>query len=363
MKTEDKELVSPDMSEGLLEDVALLDSLERERETNYLEIKHAIRRRHRRRMFLAVACPAAAAALVLLTLIFPGKEGGLDMADDVVVPTLITDSGEKIALEDGESYTLDLLSDSGVPSQDAAVEPVTRGPELEKMKAEGHKETFVAASSVRKSTVVIPQGYTYNILFDDGTQAYLNSGSYIEFPESFAGRDERKVILRGEGYFKVAKSDKPFIVAASGVEIKVYGTEFNVNACKEGKVETILVSGSVGVRESGASEEVIISPGDMLTCDIAGHTTSIRQVDPHDYLAWMRGDFTYTDRPLSELMEEIETFYNISIDGKDGASDMPVTINLSRKLGHRQIMEILELAFGIGFEKTGEKSYTITNFN
>ena len=363
MKTEDKELVSPDMSEGLLEDVALLDSLEREREKNYLEIKHAIRRRHRRRMFLAVSCPAAAAALVLLTLIFPGKEGGLDMADDVVVPTLITDSGEKIALEDGESYTLDLLSDSGVPSQDAAVKPVTRGPELEKMTAEEQRETFVAASSVRKSTVVIPQGYTYNILFDDGTQAYLNSGSYIEFPESFAGRDERRVILRGEGYFKVAKSDKPFIVAASGVEIKVYGTEFNVNACKEGRVETILVSGSVGVRESGAAEEIIISPGEMLTYDIAEHTTSIRQVDPHDYLAWMRGDFTYTDRPLSELMEEIEAFYNISIDGKDGASDMPVTINLSRKLGHRQIMEILEFAFGIGFEKTGEKSYTITNFN
>ena len=314
-------------------------------------------------MFLAVSCPAAAAALVLLTLIFPGKEGGLDMADDVVVPTLITDSGEKIALEDGESYTLDLLSDSGVPSQDAAVKPVTRGPELEKMTAEEQRETFVAASSVRKSTVVIPQGYTYNILFDDGTQAYLNSGSYIEFPESFAGRDERRVILRGEGYFKVAKSDKPFIVAASGVEIKVYGTEFNVNACKEGRVETILVSGSVGVRESGAAEEIIISPGEMLTYDIAEHTTSIRQVDPHDYLAWMRGDFTYTDRPLSELMEEIETFYNISIDGKDGASDMPVTINLSRKLGHRQIMEILEFAFGIGFEKTGEKSYTITNFN
>ena len=43
---------------------------------------------------------------------------------------------------------------------------------------------------------------------------------------------------------------------------------------------------------------------------------------------------------------------------------MPVTINLSRKLGHRQIMEILELAFGIGFKKTGEKTYNcITNFN
>ena len=362
MKTEDKELVSPDMSEGLLEDVALLDSLEGEREKNYLEIKHVIRRRHIRRIFLAVSCPAAA-ALVLLALIFPGKEGGLDMADDLDVPTLITDSGEKIALEDGESYTLDLLSDFRTAPQDAAMSPVTRKPELEKPAAEKPQETFVSASSVRKSTVVIPQGYTYNILFDDGTQAYLNSGSYIEFPESFAGRNERRVILRGEGYFKVAKSDRPFIVAASGVEIKVYGTEFNVNACKEGKVETILVSGRVGVRENGASEEVIISPGDMLTCDITGHTTSIRQVDPHDYLAWMRGDFTYTDRPLSELMEEIETFYNISIDGKDGASDMPVTINLSRKLGHRQIMEILELAFGIGFEKTGEKSYTITNFN
>ena len=356
MKTNDNRLDS-DAFEDLMHEVGVLDALEKEREQNFLEIMSTIRIRRRKRIFFSISCTAAAAVTMFLILMLPA--GKKDMSEIPEVPTLITDSGESFVLEDRDSYTLDLLAVS-----DTREEPAKVRPEDVPAENEAAQETFVKASSVRRSTVVIPQGYTYNILFDDGTQAYLNSGSYIEFPESFAGREERRVSLRGEGYFKVAKSDKPFIVTASGVEIKVYGTEFNVNAGKEGKVETILVSGCVGVRENAMAEEIIMEPGNMLTCDIVEHRTDVRKVDPYDYLAWMRGDFTYTDRPLSELIEEIEAFYGIDVNSDGVAVDMPVTINLSRKLGHRQIMEILELAFGIGFKKTGEKTYNcITNFN
>lgn len=357
MKTEDNGHAA-DVFEDLISDIRVLDTLEKESERNYLEIMSAIRIRRRRKILFSMSS-IAAALILLLVLVWPAGE--TDLSDDMEVPTLITDLGESIVLEDRDSYTLDLLADSDVlPQVDAAETCPQEGPAGEDVA----RETFVKASSVRRSTVVIPQGYTYNILFDDGTQAYLNSGSYIEFPESFEGREERRVSLRGEGYFKVAKSDKPFIVTASGVEIKVYGTEFNVNAGKEGKVETILVSGCVGVRENPMAEEIVMEPGNMLTCDIVEHRSDIRKVDPHDYLAWMRGDFTFTDRPLSELIEEIEEFYGIDVNSDGIAGDMSVTINLSRKLGHRQIMEILELAFGIGFQKTGEKTYDcITNFN
>lgn len=56
----------------------------------------------------------------------------------------------------------------------------------------------------------------------------------------------REVELDGEAFFKVTKSNHPFIVKTGKSFVKVYGTEFNVNNDPAGDVEVVLVNGSVG---------------------------------------------------------------------------------------------------------------------
>lgn len=362
METDEKDILNG-MAEDMLRDLAILDALKKEGASNYLEIMSRIRRRRSRRVFRVLAGSCAAAVMIGVALVFSGRQPDALTEDAIEAPVLITNAGDMIPLGNDNSYTLDLKS---MPvASETAVEPVRRVDDVpEDTDTAAEDASMVMASSVRTSMVAIPQGYTYNIIFDDGSEAYINSGSYIEFPKSFEGRDERRVTLRGEGYFKVAKSDIPFIVSAAGLEVRVYGTEFNVNTNKEDRFEAVLVSGSVGVRDICTDEEIVMKPEEMLTYDLDSHLACLETVDPNEYLAWMRGDFTYNHRPVSELLEEIETFYNIEIDAEPGLENIPITISLSRKLGHRQIMEILEYASGLEFTKTGDKRYDCrTNFN
>ena len=77
--------------------------------------------------------------------------------------------------------------------------------------------------------LVIPRGGEYVLTLADGTLVCLNAGSKLRFPVQFSG-DTRRVELEGEGYFQVIRNEnRPFVVGASGVNITVLGTEFNVS--------------------------------------------------------------------------------------------------------------------------------------
>ncbi len=333
--------------ECLFEEVALLEVLKENQEENYRKILQGIRRRERMRTFLKafVSCAAVALIFFVINSRFSSELESMPQVYDV--PVLITDSGEEVLLGNENSYTLEYpaIGDEQMKENGDAVEKVI-----------GHVGATVPPV-VQKNTVVIPDGFTYNIKFDDGTEAYINSGSYVEYPQSFANKDVRRASITGEGYFKVAKSEKPFIVEAMGVEITVYGTEFNVNTNKGNRVETLLVSGEVGVKGSDMENEIILVPNEMLVYDLESRVADTRVVDPQDYLGWMRGDFSCTDQSLSEFMEELGGHYGISIECTAAASDKQVTINLSRKLGFRQMMEILSVAFNVEFEKLDNGKY------
>lgn len=87
----------------------------------------------------------------------------------------------------------------------------------------------------------------------------MNARSRLVYPVAFG--DTREVELEGEAYFEVTRDEnRPFIVHAGQVAVKVLGTEFNVNTCRKQKVQTVLVKGSVQV-ENGGKREVVLRPG------------------------------------------------------------------------------------------------------
>lgn len=345
--------------EKLLRDVAVLSRLKDQEDYNFKVLVTKIKARRYRRIFMRLTLSSAAVAILALVFTFSFSntsftESALDTLDS---PMLITESGEKIVLADEYSYTLDLktvVSRSDNVSASPAKKTVSENKNLPVNKS---------SDNVLKNTVVIPRGFTYDIKFDDGSEAHLNSGSYIEFPKSFENKSERVVLLDGEGYFKVAKMDKPFMVKTNSLEIIVYGTEFNVNSNKEGRVETLLVSGSVGVKSQETSEEIILYPNDMLVYNLEGKSVEIKEVIPNDYLAWMNGDFTCTSQPLFYLIDEISAFYGITIDKDPALDNQLITISLSRHLGYRQIMEILSQAIGLEFERVDKQTYICKQIN
>ena len=354
----------------LLRDTAVLSKLEDEKEQNFQYITGQINARKRRRIFTRVALSCAAAVAVALAFTFSLEDSACaeDELDTLDSPLLITESGEKIALSDQNSYKLELgsqsnsalYSDLSNSNFNKSPKSVTSSNTKEKDQLSGQN-----VKTVNRNTVVIPRGFTYDIEFDDGSQAHLNSGSYIEFPKSFENRQERVVALTGEGYFKVVKSQKPFIVKVGGLDIRVYGTEFNVNTNKDGRVETLLVSGSVGVKSAEAEDgdEIVLKPNELLEYDVNTGSSMVKEVIVDDYLAWMKGDFTCSSQPLFHLIDEVSAFYGITINKDAELSNQLITISLSRQLGYRQIMEILSQAFGLEFKKVDSQTYICKQTN
>ena len=121
------------------------------------------------------------------------------------------------------------------------------------------KLTVIEAPSGSKSIVNLP----------DGTRITLNANSRLEYASAFSEAD-REVYLEGEGYFDVAKNKaSSFIVKTSDVEIKVFGTVFNVKSYPEEKtVETTLVEGSIAIhraKEEGNKKIVQLKPNQSAT--------------------------------------------------------------------------------------------------
>ncbi|OYW15932.1 MAG: hypothetical protein B7Z54_09975, partial [Sphingobacteriales bacterium 12-47-4] len=83
------------------------------------------------------------------------------------------------------------------------------------------------------NTLTNPRGSkVINLTLSDGTRIWLNAGSSLRYPASFAAsRLSRNVEISGEAYFEVAPDKtKPFYVSKGDMEVKVLGTHFNVNA-------------------------------------------------------------------------------------------------------------------------------------
>jgi len=149
------------------------------------------------------------------------------------------------------------------------------------------------------------------LTLDDGTLVHLNYNTRLIYPERF-GRGNRNVILEGEAYFMVAKDrSRPFVVHTTNGDIKVYGTEFNVNTSEPSKTTVVLVKGSVSVRPTGGKEQRM-KPGQQ--CEFSSVESQLSTVNVAPYIAWNTGDFIFHGWTLRHIMDVMSKWYNVTVE-------------------------------------------------
>ena len=94
--------------------------------------------------------------------------------------------------------------------------------------------------------ISVAYGDKKHFLLPDSSEIWLNAGTVIKYPEKFP-KAQRLVHLDGEAYFSVRKdATKPFVVETSQLSVKVLGTQFNVKAYADDKMQNLAnVSGIV----------------------------------------------------------------------------------------------------------------------
>lgn len=159
-------------------------------------------------------------------------------------------------------------------------------------------------------------------MLTDGTEVYLNSGSSLRYPLALQNKNERKVSLKGEAYFKVTKNKKsPFIVESNGVFSKVLGTEFNYSAYPDdNKTNIVLVQGAVGVGMTNSvskeSHFTILAPSEKASHLNDSDKIEVSQVNIEKYIAWTQGSLVFQDDNMESILRILQRHYDVEIINK-----------------------------------------------
>lgn len=215
-----------------------------------------------------------------------------------------------------------------------------------------HEEADTNESPVQSNELVIPRGGENTVLLADGTTVHLNAGSKLTYPVRFAGK-RRIVALEGEAYFDVEKDEEhPFVVQTRFGEITVLGTEFNVNAYNDADVcYTTLVQGKVNFTVSD-QKSVTLLPGEQAIAS-SGRIEK-RVVDLEEYIGWAKGVYVFNNRPLGEIMQTFERWYDIQVYYEDPAlRDLTYSGNLKRNNTINAFLDALEMTGDIYYKING----------
>ena len=153
----------------------------------------------------------------------------------------------------------------------------------------------------------------------DGTKVFLNSGSKLRFPQTFANKQQRTVFLDGEGYFEVTKNkEQSFIVQANKLNIRVLGTKFNVDAYTDNaSISVALVEGSVMLQGNAGNlnkDLMELKPNQVATLNPTDQTLSKTDVpDLYKYTAWINGRIVFYGDPIQTVVKKLEKWYNVEI--------------------------------------------------
>ncbi len=174
-------------------------------------------------------------------------------------------------------------------------------------------------SGLQYNTVQVPLGMRSSITLPDGTLVSLNSGSSLKYPVAFTGKT-RNVELAGEAFFDVTKNkNKPFIVSASDIDIKVLGTAFNCCAYPEDQnIETALVRGSIEItKEKDERHKLCVKPGEVATYSKTDRTIEKNKVNLDKFISWKSGKLIFRDDSMATVLEKLGRWYNVEFQVKD----------------------------------------------
>lgn len=169
---------------------------------------------------------------------------------------------------------------------------------------------------VMREVTALP-GTRTKVSLPDGSLVWINSGSILSYFEPFDTK-ERKTILKGEGYFSVQADKKhPFIVSINGLDVRVTGTELNIESYPDDTLTTVaLIEGKAEILLPNG-KAVTMQPANKLILDRQTQHYILRQINPAFAGKWKEGVLIFRDEPLSDVFKRIGRTFNISIRLQD----------------------------------------------
>jgi ferric-dicitrate binding protein FerR (iron transport regulator) len=225
----------------------------------------------------------------------------------------------------------------------------------------------------KPSEVVTQNGTRTKLLLPDGSTVWLNAGSRLIYDSTY-GNTLREISLTGEAFFDVVKNqEKPFIIHAGNINIRVLGTAFNVKSYPgEKTTEASLIRGKIEVTfKDHAEEKVILKPNQKLVVENEA-VRPLRQIKPAtvsqarptivinplshfgpDNLisetAWVENKLVFQDESFLDLARKMERWYGIRISFDNESLDTLHFTGSFEKENIQQALKALQLLSDFSF--------------
>lgn len=165
--------------------------------------------------------------------------------------------------------------------------------------------------------ITSPYGARTHLKLPDGTDVTLNSGTQLRYIASF--QNDRKVEIEGEAFFDVVhNSNKPFIVHADLLNIKVLGTRFSVTSIdEENTIDVILEQGRVQIVGVSNSFSASLTEDESFIYSKLNRSGKIEKVDAEYLTSWKDGYLVFRGEPLGQVMKRLGRWYNVQFKIED----------------------------------------------
>ena len=197
-----------------------------------------------------------------------------------------------------------------------------------------------------------PIAETSTIALTDGTSVTLERDTRLEFKDD--GKLRSAKLGNGEAFFKVARNEaRPFVIDANGAEIRVLGTEFNVNSW-DGGVSVTVLEGRVAFRDASGMQSVELTAGQgaNILNSSKMHTFTF---DVENYADWRTGWVDAIDMPLDEVLAKLGRYAGDKISAEKHEIDAFLVTGRFQLSQTESTLQTLALLYGLQIENTPGK--------
>jgi transmembrane sensor len=159
------------------------------------------------------------------------------------------------------------------------------------------------------------KGERRTVILADATRIDLSGDSRLSV--RYDSQTRQVAMEQGEVFFDVAKDDAhPFVIHAGDRSVRVVGTAFDVRL----RGDALSVAVQRGVVEVGTdgSDPVRLTPGKRFDHRIGRADWAVGDAAADEISAWRAGKLIYRDRPLSEVVDDLNAQFPrpISLDDR-----------------------------------------------
>lgn len=197
------------------------------------------------------------------------------------------------------------------------------------------------------TTQLAAAGERKEFLLPDNSEVTLNAGSEADY-KTWNWKNNRKLQLNGEAYFKVAKG-QTFDVETTMGKVTVVGTQFNVKA-RGSRFDITCFEGKVKVTSNTTT--ILLTPGESIAFE-DGKLLEL-PTDSSNKPGWLTYEVFFHKEKFANVISELERQYNVEIivntpqqeDGFNG----PIPMN-----NINDALEIIKTTYHLKSQKQGNK--------